>query len=237
MRPDLTAATMTLALLITTSGVFGANNPPRPPAAPPPQTANPISEALCGRASTERDLAEALGPPSSTAFPEIWRKTSVETIDRWLEAAPCTRFTEDEHVRFQQRHNRLEELRAALVRAIVLDGVEAALLSLKKQQPKGDGWANAETWPAAADCPGCAVLRRAALVATRLPDDWVRAAGKAADEEALITKLCAARPFPKADDEIKKRFAYYTWTPDGAWLLAVARWYEQPAIAAGCDRK
>src|SRR5258706_3495771 len=239
MRPDLRSLVFILALLCATRGSF-AETDPKPVTEPPPAAPNPISEALCGRKSSESARADALNAFDFAAVPESWRNLKREELDPWLKVMVCDNVTPDEHSLFMRRRRVLQVLRSHLERAVRIDHFEQAVLSLPKWRPVHDDW------PAPGDCESCDALRRAATVATNHAVNWPKR--KKADvigswldgeeeRESLIALLCRAKPSPAARADMEKRFRYYTWTPNGAKLLEVAAWVEGQDILEECPNR
>lgn len=223
------------------SGMSAASSPVSAEPAPA-VSQNPISEALCGRQSDQRSLAELLDDLDPQVLHKAWRRLKIDDLDRWLGALICLDATQDEEGRFQHRHRALEQLRSRLERAHTLERVEAALAPFRGKKLAPD------KWPSSSDCPGCAELREAAARVVAVTTSWpVRRRAResrigprldaAAQLEPLVDELCAAKPSPRAREEIETRFRYYSWTAGGAMLFQVAALFEQSDVVAGCRRR
>jgi hypothetical protein len=245
MRREIVAATVVLAVLSTTPTLFAANGPGKQ--APPAPAIDPITEALCGRESSERARAEALDTFDFAVVPEVWRQATVDELRRWTTARGCGDGLMDKSSQqFKRRVRKVEVILSRLEETRVTEAFGASVRTLAKEQPPSPEWSNPDAWPPAVECPGCAALRDAAGAVLRTTAEWRKrkapsaAVGPRLDalrrDETLIDELCAARPSSRAAQEMKKRFGYYTWTAGGAWLLAVADWFEQPEVADWCGR-
>jgi hypothetical protein len=235
MRPDLRSAVFIVFLLFAARGSFAATDPKTvtaPPAAP-----DPISEALCGRKSSESARAGALDAFDFAAVPESWRNRRQEELKPWLEVVVCDNVTPDEHSLFMRRRKVFQDLRAHLDRALQIDHFEKAVLSFPAWRPVHDDW------PAPGDCRRCDELRLAATLATKHVASWPKR--KKADiigswldgeekRESLIALLCKAKPSPAALADMEKNFRYYTWTPPGANLLQIAAWFNGQDVVEEC---
>ncbi len=204
-----------------------------------PAKPNPISEALCGRASTEQARATALNRFDFKAVPEAWRNTKVEDLDAWLDSPRCAQGTIAEYALFTRRREVLRTLHSRLERALVVSRFETVL----KDFPR---WRKRENeWPSAAECGGCADLRRAAAAGMTVIAQWPKRKVKngpigslldgAETRESLMQELCTAMPAVRAREEMESRFRYYTWTASGGTLVEVAKWFERPEVVAGCQ--
>jgi len=202
-----------------------------------PEKPNLISEALCGRASSERARAIALDAFDFAVVPEAWRNAKVEDLDAWLELPRCTKGTIAEYALFTRRREVLRTLHSRLERAFAVSHFETALKDFPRWQNRGD------EWPAAAECNGCDALRRAAAAGMKVSAQWPMRKVKisigsllegADTRESLMNELCTARPAVRAREEMESRFRYYTWTAHGAALVEVAQWFERPEVIAEC---
>lgn len=206
-----------------------------------------ITDALCGRQSRESSRAKALDDFNPAAVPSVWRDASVEELELWSGAHGCDEgVLADSTRRFNRRTRKLGEIREHLAAAKEMETVRQSLLSLTKRQPKAATWTDPREWPEAGECPECAALRHAGVVATRAASHWRERSGNPSaigarldtlrDGQVLVAELCAARPPSGAAEAITARFRYYTWTVDGAWLLAVAQWFEQSKLQGRCHQ-
>jgi hypothetical protein len=202
-----------------------------------PKKPNPISEALCGRTSSERARAMALDAFDFAAVPEAWRNAKVEELNAWLELPRCTQGAIAEYALFTRRREVLQTLHSRLERALAVSRFETALKDFPRWQKRGD------EWPSAAECNGCDVLRRAAAAGMKVRAQWPMLKVKvgigslldgADTRESLMNELCIAMPAARAREEMESRFRYYTWTARGAALVEVAQWFERPEVVAEC---
>lgn len=206
----------------------------RPAVAP-----DPIAEALCGRRSSQSAWAEALEHPGPDGLPEIWRKAKISDLDIWLAAPRCLRAKVGEANLFKRRSEALEGIRVRIERARGTERFED-LLAQVRAWPRRPG-----PVPLFSECPGCDSLDTAAVAALAIAAQWPRRQPAAEDRlglflaaaekrEALMAELCRAKPSPRAREEIRRSFLYYTWTADGAWLFAAAAWFDRPEVAVEC---
>jgi hypothetical protein len=202
-----------------------------------PEKLNPISEALCGRASSARSRAMALDAFDFAVVPEAWRDANVEDLDAWLELSRCTQGTSVEYALFTRRREVLRVLHSRLERALAVSRFETVLKDFPRWQKRG------VEWPSAAECNGCDALRRAAETGMKVSAQWPKRKVKVAigsllegadTRESLMNELCTAMPAARALEEIESRFRYYTWTARGGALVEVAQWFERPEVVAEC---
>jgi hypothetical protein len=238
MRPEIRCLAAFSTWLLAVSGSSAAS----PPAKPEPASSEgprSISDALCGRGSSQRLRAEALDRLDTTILPEIWGKLKLADFERWLEAPICLDATPTEDDRFEHRRKALGRLRSQIERARTLERVEAALASFRGWKPRPD------PWPSSSECRGCAELRDAAARVAVVTASWPerklaedlpigKRLAAATQREPLMADLCAAEPSQGAQDEILRSFRYYSWTSNGAKLLEVAALFKQPEVVAGC---
>lgn len=202
-----------------------------------PEKPNPISEALCGRASSERARAMALDAFDFAVVPEAWRNAKVEDLDAWLDLPRCAQGTIAEYTLFTRRREVLRTLHSRLGRALAVSRFETALKDFPRRQKRGD------EWPSAAECNGCDALRRAAAAGMKVSAQWPMRKVKIGigsllegtdTRESLMNELCTAMPAVRAREEMESRFRYYTWTARGETLVEVAQWFERPEVVAEC---
>jgi hypothetical protein len=235
MRREICRISAALALLVSVSWSFAASLPAKPEAAS--ADPGPISDALCGRGKGARaNLANALDESGPIALPLIWRDVEVEKLQPWLEAPICSGASESESNLYRSRRRVLDGLGRRLERAEVTEQIGSSVARFRGWRP------NPQEWPSSFECDRCAALRSSAArvvdIASRWPPrtstklgGWL---GEAANREPLVAELCAAQPSPGAQEEIEKKFRYYSWTAGGTRLFEVAALFEEPDVVAGC---
>lgn len=234
MRCKIRRVAAVLALTFSVPGSFAASPQAKPKPAPAVAT-DSISAALCGHGKgPAAQLAKALDGFDSSAPPLIWQKVEVETLQRWLGALICPGAAEVDAELYESRHKVLNRLGRWLE---ATEQIGSALERFRDWRPRS------VEWPSSSDCDGCAVLRSSAARVADIAFQWpprkgITVGDRLKDVEKhklLIAELCSARPSPRAREEIQTRFRYYSWTADGAMLLKVAEFFEQPVVIAQCS--
>jgi hypothetical protein len=238
------SARTTLLLLVLAVALVG--NATHDAAIQPPHTANPVGDALCGRASASRPLAAALDGFSPKAPPAqwIWAAQSIDTWRAWTQAAECTDASPDERQRYDTRMAVLTRLEPILVRGAVVATIKAQVLALPSMAYRE------EEWPPS--CRPCEELRaltdllrsaapepRPEHRQQRRPEPNVTTIGlrlqQAAQYDALASTLCPLRPRAAALlADVRSRFAYFTWTRTGVAVLDAASILQYPPLDELC---
>jgi hypothetical protein len=210
---------------------------------------DPIGEALCGRESRSRKLADALDDLDPAAPPADWPWTTVPAMDvrGWAGAAICDGASPEEQSRFEARVATLARLQQLLEHGETVTQVRAQLAGIRSLDYREPEWpascapcaslrqivehmqiaANGTATPAARAARGSTSARASATIGDRLTPGIAFA--------TLAEQLCPLRSQAVAlERDVRGRFQYFTWTATGIGVLEAVAVLQRPSLDGLC---